>query len=112
MRAPAFLALLTLFAAPLAAQDAVEAAIDPATDPRTRVLLLGDSISHGYHQTVVEELGADFHVVRPMNANGKGYRNCEGTTRGVKELDQWLALDGGHWDVIHFNFGLHDEELE
>ena len=108
MRAPAFLALLTLFAAPLAAQDAVEAAIDPATDPRVRVLLLGDSISHGYHKTVVEELGEEFHVVRPMNANGKGYRNCEGTTRGVKELDTWLALDGGHWDVIHFNFGLHD----
>jgi dienelactone hydrolase len=106
MRAPAFLALFALCVAPLAAQDAE--AVDPRTDPRTRVLLLGDSISHGYHKTVVEELGEDFHVVRPMNANGKGYENCEGTTRGVKNLDRWLALDGGHWDVIHFNFGLHD----
>lgn len=108
MRAPAFLALPLLLASPLVAQDAAPAEVDPATDPRTRVLLLGDSISHGYHQTVVAELGDDFHVVRPMNANGKGYENCEGTTKGVKELDRWLALDGGHWDVIHFNFGLHD----
>lgn len=106
MRAPAFLALFALCATPLAAQDAE--AVDPATDPRTRVLLLGDSISQGYHKTVVDELGADFHVVRPMKADGKGYENCEGTTKGVKELDRWLALDGGHWDVIHFNFGLHD----
>lgn len=106
MHVSALLALFASCAAPLIAQQTES--IDPRTDSRTRVLLLGDSISQGYHQTVVEELGADFHVVRPMNPNGQGYENCEGTTKGVAELDRWLALDGGHWDVIHFNFGLHD----
>ena len=31
-----------------------------------------------------------------------------GTTKGIGNIDRWLALDGGPWDVIHFNFGLHD----
>ena len=26
----------------------------------------------------------------------------------MAQLDRWLAQDGGQWDVIHFNFGLHD----
>jgi acyl-CoA thioesterase-1 len=26
----------------------------------------------------------------------------------VKEIDRWLQLGDGKWDVIHFNFGLHD----
>lgn len=94
--------------APSAQEPEAEQAIDPAMDPRIRVLLLGDSISQGYHWKVVELLGEDYHVVRPMRPNGKAFENCEGTTRGVRELERWLALDGGHWDVIHFNFGLHD----
>ena len=32
--------------------------------------------------------------------------NCGPTTKGVKELDKWLG--DKPWDVIHFNFGLHD----
>jgi acyl-CoA thioesterase-1 len=32
--------------------------------------------------------------------------NCGPTTKGVKELSAWLGKD--KWDVIHFNFGLHD----
>ena len=32
--------------------------------------------------------------------------NCEGTTSGVKNIDRWLG--DTKWDVIHFNFGLHD----
>jgi len=75
----------------------------------SRVLLLGDSISIGYHKAVVEALGDDFVVVRPMaNAEKGRAENCEGTTKGVKAIERWLALEGGDWDVIHFNFGLHD----
>ena len=97
----------------------------------TRVLLLGDSISIGYHAAVVETLGPEFTVVRPMATpkntvvrpgatpddtavrpmatpeKGRA-ENCEGTTKGVKAIERWLALEGGDWDIVHFNFGLHD----
>ena len=77
--------------------------------PPTRVLLLGDSISIGYHAEVVEALGPEFTVVRPMASPEKGRaENCEGTTKGVKAIGRWLALEGGDWDIVHFNFGLHD----
>ncbi len=72
------------------------------------VLILGDSISIGYTKTVQEILGPDFKVVRPMQKNGKRMENCAGTTKGVAAVHRWLNLDGGDWDVIHFNFGLHD----
>ncbi len=72
------------------------------------VLILGDSISIGYTKTVQEILGPDFKVVRPMQNDGKRMENCAGTTKGVAAIDRWLTLDGGDWDVIHFNFGLHD----
>jgi hypothetical protein len=32
--------------------------------------------------------------------------NCGESARGLKSLDEWLGT--GKWDVIHFNFGLHD----
>ncbi|HCD00281.1 MAG TPA: hypothetical protein DER64_07100, partial [Planctomycetaceae bacterium] len=32
--------------------------------------------------------------------------NCGPTTRGISQLDKWLG--SGTWDVIHFNWGLHD----
>ena len=25
-----------------------------------------------------------------------------------KQIKKWLALDGGNFDIVHFNFGLHD----
>jgi len=34
--------------------------------------------------------------------------NCAGTDKGLANTDRWLAAEGGKWDVIHFNFGLHD----
>ena len=51
-------------------------------------------------------LSKEANVERPLNANG-GYLNCEGSSRGIASIDEWLnARDS--WDVIHFNFGLHD----
>jgi hypothetical protein len=70
-----------------------------------KALLLGDSVSIGYTNFVVGILLGQVDVSRPLNKNG-GYENCEGTTKGVKRIDSWLAVGG--WDVIHFNFGLHD----
>ena len=72
-----------------------------------RVLLLGDSISMGYTPFVQEQMAGRALVVRPMGINGRP-ENCEGTNKAVEELERWLAIDGGNFDVIHFNFGLHD----
>jgi acyl-CoA thioesterase-1 len=35
--------------------------------------------------------------------------NCGPTSRGVERIDAWLG--DGRWDVIHFNFGLHDLKI-
>ncbi|WP_437192517.1 SGNH/GDSL hydrolase family protein [Planctomicrobium sp. SH527] len=64
-----------------------------------RVLLIGDSISMGYTIPVRNRLEGKANVHRiPVNGGP--------TTRGVQQLDKWLG--DGKWDVIHFNFGLHD----
>jgi acyl-CoA thioesterase-1 len=72
-----------------------------------RVLILGDSISMGYTPKVREQLGATAVVIRPTLDSGKA-ENCSGTTKGLGHVDRWIAIDGGPWDIIHFNFGLHD----
>ncbi len=74
---------------------------------RKRVLILGDSISIGYTPIVQKMLADEMVVLRPMAKNGKA-ENCSGTTSGVANIDRWLQIDGGKWDVIHFNWGLHD----
>lgn len=69
-------------------------------DPKLpRVLLIGDSISIGYTVPVRELLSGQANVHR-IPANGGP------TTNGLKNLDAWLG--DGKWDVIHFNWGLHD----
>ena len=64
-----------------------------------RVLLIGDSISIGYTLAVREELKGKANVHRPLT-------NCGPTIRGVEQIDNWLGDQ--KWDVIHFNWGLHD----
>lgn len=73
---------------------------------KKRVLLLGDSISMGYTPVVQKLLADEMTVLRPMR--GTKMENCSGTTSGVANIDRWLQIDGGKWDVIHFNWGLHD----
>jgi acyl-CoA thioesterase-1 len=36
--------------------------------------------------------------------------NCAATIHGLKSLEKWLATGGENkkWDIIHFNWGLHD----
>jgi acyl-CoA thioesterase-1 len=64
-----------------------------------RVLLIGDSISMGYTLPVRARLQGKANVHRPAE-------NCSESANGVKRLDVWLG--DKKWDVIHFNFGLHD----
>jgi alpha-L-fucosidase 2 len=70
------------------------------------VLLLGDSISIGYTGAVRERLAGRANVFRPTLADGTAPENCEGTTAGLVRIDAWLR--GRKWEVIHFNWGLHD----
>jgi len=74
---------------------------------KSRVLILGDSISIGYTPTVQKILVNEAVVIRPMQSENKP-ENCAGTDNGIANIDRWLKTDGGNWDVIHFNFGLHD----
>ena len=73
-----------------------------ARDTRSlpRVLLIGDSISMGYHPFTARALEGRAVVLRPDGVN------CGNTHKGVAEIQRWLG--GGGWDVVHFNFGLHD----
>src|SRR3954471_24515888 len=64
-----------------------------------RVLLIGDSISIGYTEPVRMLLSGTANVHR-IPTNGAT------TANGVENLDSWVGTK--HWDVIHFNFGLHD----
>lgn len=64
-----------------------------------RVLLIGDSISIGYTVPVREALAGTANVHRIPENGGD-------TWRGLAKLNMWLST--GRWDVIHFNFGLHD----
>lgn len=79
----------------------VNPAMAPVTDDPSlpRVLLIGDSISIGYTVPVRELMKGNANVHRALT-------NCGPTTKGVKNLDAWLGKE--KWDVIHFNFGLHD----
>ena len=64
-----------------------------------KVLLIGDSISMGYTEPVQKLLSGKADVHR-IPANGGP------TTRGLTNIDRWLG--DGDWDVIHFNWGIHD----
>jgi len=100
--------LLVCTAIPSSPTLAADAGAEKSGKPLPRVLLLGDSISIGYTPFVQEMLKGEAVVLRPMAANGKRPENCAGTNNGVKHVERWLMIDGGNWDVIHFNFGLHD----
>ncbi len=71
-------------------------------DPKLpRVLLIGDSISRGYTLDTRKALAGKANVHRAPE-------NCGPTANGVKKIEIWLG--DGQWDVIHFNFGIHDRK--
>ncbi len=79
--------------------------MDPVTDVTglPRVLLIGDSISIGYTTDVRKMLMGKANVHRALT-------NCGPTAKGLTGLDKWLETggEGKKWDIIHFNWGLHD----
>jgi acyl-CoA thioesterase-1 len=85
----------------VAAEQKSDPALLPIEDDAKlpRVLLIGDSISMGYTLPVRELLKDKANVNHPPE-------NCGETARGLKSLEKWLGEK--KWDVIHFNFGLHD----
>jgi len=64
-----------------------------------KILIIGDSISIGYTPFVKESLKDKAIVI-----HNKG--NAAHTGIGLKRLDEWLGEE--KWDVIQFNWGLHD----
>jgi len=80
-------------------QDAASRGAKEKGKPLPNVLLIGDSISMGYTEPVKKLLAGKANVSRIPENGGP-------TSRGVEKLDAWLGET--KWDVIHFNFGLHD----
>lgn len=69
-------------------------------DPKLpRVLIIGDSVSRGYTQAARKVLAGKANVHRAP-------ANCGPAKNGLKNIEVWLG--DGKWDVIHFNFGIHD----
>ncbi|HEY1048217.1 MAG TPA: SGNH/GDSL hydrolase family protein [Prosthecobacter sp.] len=64
-----------------------------------RVLIIGDSISMGYTLDVRKMLEGKANVHRIPTNGGP-------TSRGIESIKDWLGTS--KWDVIHFNWGLHD----
>jgi hypothetical protein len=74
-------------------------------DPKLpRILVIGDSISMNYHQAAKDALGGIANYYRNDG-------NAGPSDRGALCIDLWVGdvqQPGLHWDVIQFNFGLHD----
>jgi len=64
-----------------------------------RVLLIGDSISIGYTLPTRALLKGKVNLHRIPTNGGP-------TIKGLEQIDAWLGKK--KWDVIHFNWGLHD----
>ena len=64
-----------------------------------RVLLIGDSISIGYTLPTRALLEGKVNLHRIPTNGGP-------TIKGLEQIDTWLGKK--KWDVIHFNWGLHD----
>lgn len=67
-----------------------------------RILVIGDSISMGYTEPLRKLLAGKANVHR-IGENGGP------TSNGVAHIDK---IPGGHWDVVTFNYGLHDMKLD
>lgn len=96
--------LTLVFTFTLAAQEAPNPALQEVEDVAglPRVLLIGDSISIGYTIPVRELLQGKANVHRILTNGGP-------TINGMQHIAEWLG--SGKWDVIHFNWGLHDLKI-
>ncbi len=95
--------LLTLLAMATVAFEKDRPATPPVIPPNPhnlpQVLLIGDSISGGYHKQVAKALEGKVVVAKSSD-------NGESTAVGVLKIDGWLGTN--KWDVIHFNWGVWD----
>ena len=73
--------------------------IPPNPSHLPEVLLIGDSISGGYHKLVAKALEGKAVVAKSSD-------NGESTAVGIIKIDGWLG--DTKWDVIHFNWGIWD----
>ncbi|MFT5107060.1 MAG: lysophospholipase L1-like esterase [Pseudoalteromonas tetraodonis] len=92
---------LTLCAGSSLAQKKKAGSMAPIEDDPAlpRVLLIGDSISIAYTLPTRAALKGVANVHRiPTNGGA--------TSKGLVSIDKWLGKQ--KWDVIHFNWGLHD----
>lgn len=69
------------------------------SDKVSNVLIIGDSISIGYTPFVQKALAPGINVEHNPGNGGS-------TVRGVESIEKWLGER--EWNVILFNFGLHD----
>lgn len=67
-----------------------------------KVLIIGDSISIGYTPPLAQLLQGKADVLHHEG-------NAAHTGNGLEKLDSWLGTT--KWDLIHFNFGLHDLKI-
>lgn len=66
---------------------------------KSKILIIGDSISIGYTPFVKENLKEVAEVLHnPGNAQHTGI--------GLEKIDEWIG--DGKWDIIQFNWGLWD----
>tara|TARA_B100001121_G_scaffold245675_1_gene220590 strand:- start:417 stop:1388 length:972 start_codon:yes stop_codon:yes gene_type:complete len=88
-----------------------------------RVLIIGDSVSIGYTRFLQKLLNDDEHVqvlrimkppwsdpIKESRLNrSQEPMNAQDTEYGIEKIEFWLSQFGGiKWDLIYFNFGLHD----
>ena len=84
---------------------------DPPSATLPNVLVIGDSVSIGYVGGVTETLNASGTAAvqhGPWDVSDGGAGD---TAWGITCLDRWLVTQAQlevKWDVVTFNFGLHD----
>jgi|GEM_PF-2244080 len=76
-----------------------------------RILLIGDAISRAYTGVVRSELASQVNVHRAPADCGSAFAAA---FTAPENLQIWLDDDGkkGNWDLIVFNFGIHDRLVE
>ncbi len=72
-------------------------------EPLPKVLLIGDSIMQGYFSATQSQLAGKMAAYQPDPGSGQ-------TREALWKSDSWVVQQD--WDVIHFNFGLHDVYTE
>jgi acyl-CoA thioesterase-1 len=73
--------------------------ICPSDAPLKNILIIGDSVSKCYSSYICEYMPKDYAVFHNKN-------NALDSSSGRRRLDLWI--DKRHWDLVYFNFGLHD----